>query len=43
MMILNAMGNYIFAIKFTSDDHVPQNKVNDKELIKKITIKVSIQ
>ena len=36
------IGNGIFAIMFPEDGHGPQHKVNQKELIKKITIKVSI-
>ena len=36
------IGNGIFAIMFPEDGHGPQHKVDKKELIKKITIKVSI-
>ena len=36
------IGNKIFAIMFPKDGHGPQHYVNKKELIKKITIKVSI-
>ncbi len=36
------IGNGIFAIMYPEDGHGPQHKVNQKELIKKITIKVSI-
>tara|TARA_B110000211_G_C14000699_1_gene518347 strand:+ start:612 stop:1064 length:453 start_codon:yes stop_codon:yes gene_type:complete len=36
------IGNKIFAIMFPKDGHGPQHCVNKKELIKKITIKVSI-
>ena len=36
------IGNGIFAIMFLEDGHGPQHKVEKKELIKKITIKVSI-
>ncbi len=36
------IGNGIFAIMFPEDGHSPQHKVKKKELIKKITIKVSI-
>ncbi len=35
------IGNKIFAIMFPKDGHGPQHYVNQKELIKKITIKVS--
>ena len=37
------IGNGIFAIMFPKDGHGPQHKVEEKEVIKKITIKVSIQ
>ena len=37
------IGNGIFAIMFPEDGHGPQHKVGEKEVIKKITIKVSIQ
>lgn len=37
------IGNGIFAIMFPEDGHGPQHKVLKKELIKKITIKVSIK
>ena len=36
------IGNGIFAIMFSEDGHAPQHKVGIKEVIKKITIKVSI-
>lgn len=36
------IGNGIFAIMFPNDGHSPQHFVKKKELIKKITIKVSI-
>jgi YhcH/YjgK/YiaL family protein len=36
------IGNGIFAIMFPEDGHGPQHKINDKKVIKKITIKVSI-
>ena len=36
------LGNGIFAIMFPEDGHGPQHKVGEKEVIKKITIKVSI-
>ena len=36
------IGNGIFAIMFAKDGHSPQHKVNQKEIIKKITIKVKI-
>ena len=36
------IGNGIFAIMFPEDGHAPQHKVDIKEVIKKITIKVSI-
>lgn len=36
------IGNGIFAIMFPEDGHGPQHKVGEKEVIKKITIKVSI-
>lgn len=36
------IGNGIFAIMFPEDGHGPQHYVNQPELIKKITIKVSI-
>ena len=36
------IGNGIFAIMFPSDGHGPQHYVTQPELIKKITIKVSI-
>ena len=36
------IGNGIFAIMFPEDGHGPQHKVVSKEVIKKITIKVSI-
>jgi len=36
------IGNGIFAIVFPEDGHGPQHYVNKPELIKKITIKVSI-
>ena len=36
------IGNGIFAIMFPEDGHGPQHKVRVKEIIKKITIKVSI-
>jgi biofilm protein TabA len=36
------IGNGIFAIMFPEDGHGPQHKVRVKEVIKKITIKVSI-
>jgi len=36
------IGNGIFAIMFPQDGHGPQHFVNKPELIKKITIKVSI-
>ena len=37
------IGNGIFAIMFPEDGHAPQHKVRDKEVIKKITVKVSIK
>lgn len=37
------IGNGIFAIMFPEDGHGPQHKVIEKEIIKKITIKVSIR
>ena len=37
------IGNEIFAIMFPKDGHSPQHKVGKKEVIKKITIKVSIK
>lgn len=37
------IGNGIFAIMFPEDGHSPQHKVKKRELIKKITIKVSIR
>ena len=36
------IGNGIFAIMYPEDGHAPQHKVGEKEVIKKITIKVSI-
>jgi YhcH/YjgK/YiaL family protein len=36
------IGNGIFAIMFPEDGHGPQHNINDKKVIKKITIKVSI-
>lgn len=36
------IGNGIFAIMFPKDGHGPQHKIGKKEVIKKITIKVSI-
>ena len=36
------IGNGVFAIMFPEDGHGPQHKVGKKEVIKKITIKVSI-
>jgi biofilm protein TabA len=36
------IGNGIFAIMFPEDGHGPQHCINQPELIKKITIKVSI-
>ena len=36
------IGNGIFAIMFPDDGHGPQHKVGEKDVIKKITIKVSI-
>lgn len=36
------IGNGIFAIMFPEDGHGPQHKVGEKEVIKKITIKVFI-
>lgn len=36
------IGNGIFAIMFPNDGHSPQHYVNQPEVIKKITIKVSI-
>jgi YhcH/YjgK/YiaL family protein len=36
------IGNGIFAIMFPEDGHSPQHFVNQPELIRKITIKVSI-
>jgi YhcH/YjgK/YiaL family protein len=36
------IGNGIFAIMFPKDGHGPQHKINDKKVIKKITIKISI-
>tara|TARA_B100000900_G_scaffold414643_1_gene441881 strand:+ start:793 stop:1248 length:456 start_codon:yes stop_codon:yes gene_type:complete len=37
------IGNGIFAIMFPEDGHGPQHKVRVKEVIKKITIKVSVR
>jgi len=37
------IGNGIFAIMFPEDGHEPQHYINKPELIKKITIKVSIR
>lgn len=37
------IGNGIFAIMFPEDGHGPQYKVRVKEVIKKITIKVSVR
>lgn len=36
------IGNGVFAIMFPEDGHGPQHKINDKKVIKKITIKISI-
>lgn len=36
------IGNGIFAIMFPEDGHGPQHKVGEREVIKKITIKVTI-
>lgn len=36
------IGNGIFAIMFPEDGHSPQHYINKPELIKKITIKVSV-
>ena len=36
------IGNRVFAIMFENDGHSPKNCVNHSELIKKVTIKVSI-
>ena len=36
------IGNNIFAIMFENDGHSPQNFIHSSELIKKITVKVSI-
>jgi YhcH/YjgK/YiaL family protein len=36
------IGNGIFAIMFTEDGHSPQHFVDKPELIKKVTVKVSI-
>ena len=36
------IGNGIFAIMFPGDGHGPQHKVGKKEIIKKITIKISL-
>ena len=36
------IGNGIFAIMFPGDGHGPQHKVGEKEIIKKITIKISL-
>jgi biofilm protein TabA len=36
------IGNGIFAIMFPEDGHGPQHKVGEKEVIKKITVKVFI-
>jgi len=36
------IGNGIFSIMFPEDGHSPQHQVGESELIKKITIKVSI-
>ncbi len=36
------IGNGIFAIMFTEDGHSPQHCVDKPELIKKVTVKVSI-
>jgi len=37
------IGNGIFTIMFPSDGHGPQHKVNESEMIKKITIKVLLK
>ena len=37
------IGNRFFAIMFENDGHSPKHCVNHSELIKKITIKVSIE
>ena len=37
------IGNGIFAIMFPNDGHSPQHKVLKKQIIKKITVKVSTQ
>lgn len=36
------IGNGVFAIMFPQDGHGPQHKVGERDVIKKITIKVSI-
>ena len=36
------IGNGVFAIMFPEDGHAPQHKIGKKDVIKKITIKVSI-
>ena len=36
------IGNGIFAIMFPEDGHGPQHKIGESEMLKKITIKVSI-
>lgn len=36
------IGNGVFAIMFPEDGHGPHHKINDKKVIKKITIKISI-
>ena len=37
------IGNGIFTIMFPSDGHGPQHKVNESEMVKKITIKVLLK
>ncbi len=36
------IGNGVFSIMFPEDGHSPQHKVGEREVIKKITVKVSI-
>ena len=36
------IGNGVFSIMFPDDGHSPQHKVEKKEVIKKVTVKVSI-
>jgi len=36
------IGNGIFAIMFPKDGHSPQHYINSSEMIRKITVKISI-